>query len=169
MGYLITLVLVVSGLWLTLSGYLHNNLLLGLGGASVLITVLLTFRMRILDEETSPYHLLPGLAVYSVWLMWEIIKANIDVVKVILTPDMVLTPRLIRIKTLPRTDFGRMLFANSITLTPGTVTVDLDDDEFIVHALLKEMTDKSAFAEMSRRCAIAAGEGKNGAEGEPAA
>lgn len=162
MGYLITLTLVLSGLWLTLSGYLHNNLLLGLGGASVLVTVFLTARMRILDGETSPYLHMPRLAVYSVWLMVEIIKANIDVAKVILTPHMVLTPRMIRIKTLPRTDFGRMLFANSITLTPGTVSVDLDDDEIIVHALLKEMTDRSAFAEMARRCAIAAGEGSGG-------
>lgn len=159
MGYLITLVLVISGLWLTLSGYLHNHLLLGLGAASVIVTVFMTIRMRILDEETSPYHLLPGLLRYWIWLLWEVVKANIIVARTILEPDMVLTPRMVRVKNLPKSQFGRVLFANSITLTPGTVSVDMDDDEIIVHALIKELTGPEGFADMARRCAIAAGEG----------
>ncbi|PHR55290.1 MAG: cation:proton antiporter [Robiginitomaculum sp.] len=158
MGYIASLTLMLVALWLTLSGYFHNQLLLSLGAFSVGITVVLALRMRILDDESAPYYRIPRLLVYSVWLMVEIVKANLIVAKTILRPDMVLTPRMVRIKTLPASGFGRALFANSITLTPGTVTVDLDSDEIIVHAILKEMTNKSDFAEMARRCAWAAGE-----------
>ncbi|VAW01544.1 Na(+) H(+) antiporter subunit E [hydrothermal vent metagenome] len=158
MGYFATLFVVLSVLWLTLSGYFHEPLLLSLGLLSVSISVLLVVRMRILDDESSPYFRIFSLFPYSIWLVIEIIKANLIVAKNILRPDMVLTPRMVRVKTLPASGFGRALFANSITLTPGTVSVDLDADEIIVHSLLKEMTDKNAFAEMARRCAKAAGE-----------
>ncbi len=164
MGYIATLALMLAALWLTLSGYFHNQLLLSLGGLSVVITVALALRMRILDDEAAPYYRAPRLLAYSVWLMVEIIKANLIVAKTILRPNMVLTPRMVRIKTLPASGFGRALFANSITLTPGTVSVDLDDDEVIVHAILKEMTNKNDFAEMARRCAWAAGEKADGEE-----
>jgi multicomponent Na+:H+ antiporter subunit E len=158
MGYIASLMVMLAALWLTLSGYFHDPLLLSLGALSVGITILLTLRMRILDEESAPYTRIFGFLRYSVWLLVEIIKANIIVAKAILRPDMVLTPRMIRIKTLPETGFGRALFANSITLTPGTVSVDLDNDEVIVHSLLVELNGKEGFAEMSRRCALAAGE-----------
>ncbi len=156
--YIIALIIVLVTLWLVLSGYFNKPLLLWLGSASVIFTIILTIRMRIIDNESVPYFNLFRMVPYLVWLVVEIWKSTIIISATILRPDMVLTPRLIRVKTLPSSGFGRALFANSITLTPGTVSIDLDDDEVIVHTLLKEMTNRGDFAEMARRCAIAAGE-----------
>ncbi len=158
MGYVLSLIMVLASLWLTLSGYFHDPLLLSFGVLSVAICVFVMMRFRILDDQGVPYHRLPYLFGYWVWLLGEIIKSNFIVAAVILRPDMVLTPRMVRVKTLPKSEFGRALFANSITLTPGTVSIDLDDDEIIVHSMLKELTAKAGFAEMARRCARAAGE-----------
>jgi len=158
MRYMIALIVVLAALWLTLSGYFDKPLLLWLGGASVAFTFVLMLRMRIIDEESVPYFHMFGVLPYLVWLVVEIWKSTLVISATILRPDMVLTPRMVRVKTLPKTGFGRALFANSITLTPGTVSIDLDADEIIVHTLLKEMADRNDFAEMAKRCAIAAGE-----------
>lgn len=145
-------------LWLALSGHFHDPLLLGFGLFSAAFCVFLAWRLHILDAETSPYHHIISLLVYLPWLMGEIIKTNIIVVRTVLSPDMILTPRLVRVKHLPRTDLARTIFANSITLTPGTVSIDMDADEIIVHALLKEMVNPADFANMAARSARAAGE-----------
>ncbi|MBL1431320.1 MAG: Na+/H+ antiporter subunit E [Robiginitomaculum sp.] len=158
MGYKILLIATLAVLWLTLSGYFDKPLLLSLGVVSVFISIGVAWRMRILDNESVPYLRMFALLPYWGWLALEIVKSSITISAVILRPDMVLTPRLIRVKTLPKSPFGRTLFANSITLTPGTVSIDIDDDEIIVHTLIKEMTAREDFAEMARRCAKAAGE-----------
>lgn len=145
-------------LWLMLSGHYDSTLLLSLGAGSAVFASGLAWRLHILDVETAPYHKLWRFFIYWPWLLWEVVKANVIVIRTILTPDMVLTPRMVRVKTLPHSDIGRALFANSITLTPGTVSVDLDDDEVIVHAILKELTGKDDFAAMAARCAQACGE-----------
>lgn len=149
-------------LWLLLSGHYDNTLLLGLGAGSAIFASALAWRLHILDAETSPYHKLWRFMFYWPWLLGEVVKSNIIVIRSILAPDMVLSPRMVRVKSLPRTDFARALYANSITLTPGTVSIDLDDDEIIVHAVLKELTSKNGFAEMSARCARACGEKEGG-------
>lgn len=158
MGYAVSLSLAMGILWLVLSGHYSNPFLLCIGAGTALFSVVLAWRLHILDEEASPYHKLWRFFFYWPWLLAEVIKTNITVVRTILSPDMVLTPRMVRVKTLPRTDMARALFANSITMTPGTVSVDLDDDEIIVHVVLKEMTNKNDFAHMAARCAKACGE-----------
>ncbi len=158
MGYAVSLSLAMAALWLVLSGHYDSTLLLSIGAGASVFSVFLAWRLHILDEETSPYHKVWRLFLYWPWLWWEVIKTNITIVRTILSPDMVLTPRMVRVKELPRTDMARIIFANSITLTPGTVSVDLDDDEIIVHAVLKEMTNKNDFAAMGARCAKAWGE-----------
>ncbi len=158
MGYALSLTTAMAVLWLVLSGHYDSTLLLGLGAGSAVFASFMAWRLHILDVETSPYHRLWRFVLYWPWLLMEVIKTNITVIRTILSPDMVLTPRMVRVKTLPDTDMGRALFANSITLTPGTVSVDLDSDEIIVHALLKEMTDKAGFADMAARSARASGE-----------
>jgi len=114
--------------------------------------------MRILDGETVPYLTTFQTLSYFAWLFVEIIKANIAVVRAVLSPDMAVSPTLVRIPTPQKTDLGKVMFANSITLTPGTVSVDIQDDHILVHALLSEMSDPSDFAEMAERSAWAIGE-----------
>lgn len=142
--------------WAILSGKLSHGLLLSLGAVSVVLVIVLVERMGILDREASPYHRLPAVLRYWGWLSGEIVKANIQVARAILRAELDLTPRLFRVKATQETDLGRTIFANSITLTPGTVTVDIEGDEFIVHALLDSMADPAGFEEMGRRSKAAA-------------
>lgn len=133
-------------------------MLLTLGGISIVLTLWIAKRMRILDAETAPYSTVLQTLIYFGWLFLEIVKANIAVVKAVLSPDMAVSPTLTRIPTPQKTDIGRVMFANSITLTPGTVSVDVQDDHILVHALLSEMSNPDDFAEMSERAAFAIGE-----------
>ena len=114
--------------------------------------------MRILDGETAPYVTTPQTLSYFGWLFSEIIKANIAVVKAVMSPNLAVSPTLVRIPTPQKTDIGKVMFAYSITLTPGTVSVDIQDDHILVHALLSEMSEPADFAEMAERSAWAIGE-----------
>ncbi len=145
--------------WLVLSGIYDKGLLLIFGALSVFAVVALAERMRIMDAESIPILRLFPVLSYWVWLGGEITKANIVVARTVLRADLDVTPRLIRVPAPQRNDFSRTIFANSITLTPGTVTVDIGDDEFIVHALTDELADIGAFEDMSARV-IRAAEGR---------
>ena len=143
-------------LWITLSGRIHDQLTLSFGAASVLIVLLLIRRMGLLDAETAPFRRIVTLALYWVWLGGEIFKANVAVARAILKPNLDIAPQLVRVPAALRTDFGRTVYANSITLTPGTVTVDIAEDEFLIHALLDPMADPVGFEAMSARARRAA-------------
>jgi len=143
--------------WLMLSGYLHEPVLLIMGGLSVLTVLGLSARMKIIDDETAPYFHVKALG-YYVWLFVEIIKANMAVVKAVLSPDMAISPKMTRVPTKHSTDLGRVTFANSITLTPGTIAVEISEEKILVHALLQEMAKPSGFTEMGVRAGRAVGD-----------
>lgn len=91
---------------------------------------------------------------YGIILVLEILKANIDVMKLILSPDMEHHPKLVRFRTDLKTDRARVILANSITLTPGTITVTLEEDEYVVHCLdasMAEGMEDSIFVKMLRK------------------
>ena len=152
MRYALILLIVLIVYWFSLSGYFDDPVLYVTGGLSVLVVVALTWRMKILDEETVPYYHIKSLA-YYVWLFKEIFKANIAVVKAVMSPDLEISPTLVDVPMDQKTDLGRTIFANSITLTPGTISVELDEGKILVHALLQEMTDLEGFQEMGERSA----------------
>lgn len=143
--------------WLTLSGY-FTTILLSFGVVSIILVLWICIRMRIIDGETVPYFTMPQTISYFSWLFVEIVKANVAVVRAVISPNMEVSPTLVKIPTPQKTDVGRVMFANSITLTPGTVSVDLQPDYILVHALLSEMSDPSDFADMAERSAWAIGE-----------
>ena len=142
--------LFLFGLWLLLSGH-YAALLLGLGLASSVLVVAIALRMNIVDRETHPVHLHPSVFFYFFWLAWEITKANIDVARRILDPRLPISPSLLRVKATQKSDLGRASYANSITLTPGTVTVSVEEDSIQVHALTREAAEALAGGEMDRR------------------
>jgi len=156
--YGIILAVVMLLYWLTLSFY-FEPLIVGFGIASVLFAIGLCYRMRILDSETVPYLHFPMTLIYFVWLFGEVIKANFAVVKAVLRPDMEISPTLLTVPTPQKTDIGKTMFANSITLTPGTVSMDVDEGGILVHALLSEMANPDDFKEMGVRSGWALGEG----------
>ncbi len=90
---------------------------------------------------------------YAGWLLWQVLLANIHVLKLAFSQNERAThPRIIRFKTSLKSDFARYVFANSITLTPGTVTMSLVGDEFVVHAIDKAVADELP-GEMEKRVA----------------
>ena len=78
---------------------------------------------------------------YLIILLWEIVKANIAVIKIVLNPKAKIKPKMVYFKTDLKSDIGKTALANSITLTPGTITVSIDEDVVCVHALDDSMTD----------------------------
>ena len=125
-------------IWLLLSGH-YDPLLLTLGILSCITCLYVTWKAKFIDEEGLPLHLLIRLPIYTLWLFKEIIKANIDTAKIIIlnNPD----PQNFRVKSSQKTEAGKVTYANSITLTPGTVTTELDGDVLEVHALSSDMAD----------------------------
>jgi multicomponent Na+:H+ antiporter subunit E len=136
--------------WLLMSG-IYTPLIISLGIASILLVLYIAHRMDLYDHETFPYHLKGRVFGYWSWLAKEIFKANIDVAKIVMSPKMPISPRMVRVKATQKTDLGLVIFANSITLTPGTVTVDIEGDEMIVHALSQELADGVLNGDMDAR------------------
>lgn len=142
----------MAATWLTLSGYFKPMLLI-LGVISIGLVLWICKRMRILDQETAPYMTVPQTLSYFVWLFQEIVKANVAVVRAVMSPNLEVSPVLVKVPLPQKTDIARTMFANSITLTPGTVSVLMEDDHILVHALLKEMSNPSDFTDMAVRSA----------------
>lgn len=162
----LVLAIVLAVYWLALSGYYNDPLILSFGVISIFLVLGLCARMKIMDEETVPYLHIPKTFSYFVWLGKEIVKANVKVFKAVLSPDMEVSPTLVRIPSTPETEIGKTMFGNSITLTPGTVSMEMSENEILVHALLEEMSDPSDFREMAERSAWSIGEVKPRISGE---
>ncbi len=146
----VNLVLVMYANWLLFSGH-YDRLLLSLGFGSTLVAVAIALRMDILDRETYPVPLNLKALTYWIWLAGEVIKANLDVARRILSPSLPISPNVLIVKASQRTDLGRVTFGNSITLTPGTVTIDMEGDTLEVHALTREAAEILRQGEMDRR------------------
>lgn len=143
--------LVLLALWLLLSG-VYKPLVIGFGVASVLVVLYVVKRMDDVDDDQMAIRLRPGAtAGYIVWLMVEIAKANWAVTKIILSKEMALRQHLFRITYSQRTDLGQVIFANSITLTPGTISVETEAGQFLVHAIDYSDDDIEALGDMDRR------------------
>ncbi len=163
-----SLALVLSGVWWILSGY-TLLLILALGAGSILLVFFLCHRMDAIVHETHPIHLAPAIVTYYPWLIWEIVLANWDVAKAILKNDSSIRPRILRVKSSQVSEIGRVTYANSITLTPGTVTLDADGSEFIIHSLTQGSKEGLETGEMDRRVSkLELGKGGPSANEQPA-
>ena len=149
----VVLAMALAGLWLLLSGYFDNPLLLGFGAASVALCVYLAHRAGVLDFEGVPTGLMPRVFGYWWWLFVEIGKANFIVAREALAIEPRLSPKLMKVVSPTKTNAGLATFANSITLTPGTVTVDLEPGYMVVHALTEALADEAGIEAMGRRVA----------------
>ena len=143
----ITLFIVLFGFWLLMSGY-YTPLILSLGVISCLLCVYLTIKGKFLDNETLPIYFFPRLIQYTLWLIKEILKSNIQTAKVIIMKSE--EPELFSVKATQKTNEGKVTYANSITLTPGTVTTQIKNDIFEVHALTKDFGDDVRSSDMDK-------------------
>lgn len=123
--------------WLVLSGH-YTPMLMTAGAVTALLCVLAAVRMRTVDAEGHPIELFPGAVTYFPWLLWEILKSAWSVTKVILHPKLPISPTMTVVRASQKTAAGMATYANSITLTPGTVTVGVKGNEFTVHAIVRE-------------------------------
>ena len=159
--YGIVLTVVLAVLWLALSGMWWHTIITSLGAASVAVSVYMTVRMGVLDGESVPFANMIRFARYWAWLGGEIFKSNIAVVRLALAPNINIKPVLTRVSAEGGSDLARTTFGNSITLTPGTVTVEVEQGGFLIHALDESFADQEAFRDMERR-AVAASDGDPG-------
>jgi multicomponent Na+:H+ antiporter subunit E len=116
------------------SGIFTTQLLI-LGLVSCLVVTLIAFRMRVIDRESIPVEMILPTLAYIPWLLWQIAKANLEVSLIILSPSLPISPSVITIEGSQESDLARAVHGNSITLTPGTVTIDIDGSDLTVHAL----------------------------------
>lgn len=138
-------------LWLLLSGH-YTGLLLAFGGLSCVLAVLLALRMGLAAEESMQFYMLWRLPAYWLWLLVEIAKANWQVTRCILAPRRYpISPVMFTVRVGQRSELARVLYANSITLTPGTVAVRLHGEQLHVHALTREAADDILSGTMDRR------------------
>lgn len=146
----------LAALWWLLSGY-TLPLIIAFGVGSVLLVVFISMRMDVVDHEGHPIHVTWRWLLYMPWLGKEIVMANIDVVKAILSPKGRVHTTVIRAKATQKTELGHVIYANSITLTPGTVTLAVEDGVMTVHALTRGAVEGLQSGEMDRRCTTVEG------------
>jgi multicomponent Na+:H+ antiporter subunit E len=123
--------------WLALSGH-YTPMLLTAGAVAAVLCTLAAVRMGVADAEGHPVHRLGGFALYLPWLIREIAKSAWGVTKVVLDPRLPISPTMTRVRASQRTSLGIVTYANSITLTPGTVTTGVKGNVLTVHALQRE-------------------------------
>ncbi len=150
MVHAISLAAALAVLWLLLSGH-FEPLLIGFGIMSCAMVVAISLRMDVGDREGHPIQLGWKAFIYIPWLLVEIIKSNIDVARHILNPRLQISPTRVRVKASQKSALGQVIYANSITLTPGTVSLIVDDGHIDVHALTAEGAAGLATGEMDRR------------------
>lgn len=142
---------ILFGFWLALSGH-YTPLLLSFGVGSCVLVVYLSMRMDVVDSEGVPLQVAWRFLGYLPWLMKEIFVANLVVAKVILDPRLPISPRIVVFHGSQDTDLGRAIYANSITLTPGTITTGVEGHEFQIHALSAADLETDEEQQMDVRC-----------------
>jgi multicomponent Na+:H+ antiporter subunit E len=146
-----SLFLTLYVLWLLLSGHWTDPLLLGFGVASAALAVFISWRMEGLDHEGVPISVSLHALAYWPWLLWQIVLSNLAVARCILDPGRI-GPRMAWVPASQKSDLGKVIYANSITLTPGTISVQVDGAHILVHALEGSGIDDLRDGAMDRRC-----------------
>jgi len=130
---------------------IYEPLILSFAVVSCAFVTWIAHRMDVVDHEGHPIHLTWRALIYWPWLLWEIVKSNIDVARIIINPRLPISPRVITVKASQRDELGHVIYANSITLTPGTVSLNLIDHHIEVHALNEAFAAGLESGEMDRR------------------
>jgi len=144
-------------LWVAFSTFLEPLYLI-FGLISVGLSLYLAKRLGLLTEDDFPHMAAIRLPLYWLWLGIQVLQSNLKVARLVLSRQPRLHQRFLHVHATQRSELGKAIFANSITLTPGTVTVLAEGDQFLVHALCAQPGDQAALEDMDRR--VSAVEGK---------
>ena len=139
---------ILFSLWLLMSGH-YNILIVSLGIISCAFCVYVAKRGKLIDDEGLPIFFMPRLLNYLIWLFKEILKSNLSTAKVIINGKV--EPETFTVKTSQVTDVAKVTYANSITLTPGTVTTKIQKGVFEVHALNSDFGNDVRTNEMDKK------------------
>ena len=139
---------ILFSLWLLMSGH-YNLLIISLGIISCVFCVYVAKRDKLIDDEGLPIFFMPRLLNYLIWLFKEILKSNLSTAKVIINGKV--EPETFTVKTSQVTDVAKVTYANSITLTPGTVTTKIQKGVFEVHALNSDFGNDVRTNEMDKK------------------
>ena len=142
--------LLLLGFWLAISGH-YAALMVSLGAASAALVTALSSRMGVIGAGQHRPGFYLRLPFYAVWLLWRIVAANCDVARRILNPKLPISPRFIDIEAVRDDGLLRVVQANSITLTPGTISADFRGDTIRVHALTEEAAERSRKGEFAKQ------------------
>ena len=151
MKYFITTIVFLAIFWLALSGH-YTALLLCLGAFCCIWVGLISRRMDIVDLEGHQIRLVSlRIIPYFIWLAKEIIVSSVIVARMILSPKIKLNPAVERLPAEGMSDMEKVIYANSITLTPGTLTLEVSDSWLEVHTIRGDLLDSLRQGEMANR------------------
>lgn len=142
--------------WLLWSG-VYVPLTLALGALSCIAVTVLAVRIGFVDSEVYALHFGRRLPGYWLWLLWEIVKANVKVARIVLSPRLPIEPTVTSVDAHELDPVSQATLANSITLTPGTLSMDVNRGRIEVHCLTREIGDELREGEMHRRVAALSG------------
>ena len=157
MRHALTLFAGLYGLWLGLSGH-YTPFLLAIGAACTAFAVAVALRMDVVDHEGHPIHLGYRIPLYWSWLTIQILLSALKVSGLVLSPRLRIDPVLETVPSSQKSDLGKVIYANSITLTPGTLTTSVTADGLEVHALTRRGMDELRQGGMDRRVTAVEGE-----------
>jgi multicomponent Na+:H+ antiporter subunit E len=146
----LSLGLTLFSFWILLSGH-YTVITVTAAVLSAMAVVAMAARMKLLDREGHPIHLLWRVIGYHPWLARQILGSAWDVSKLILDPKLPISPTLVEVHGSQRTALGLATYANSITLTPGTLSARVRGDDILVHAITREGAKQLETGEMDRR------------------
>ena len=147
---MLALLIPLAAAWLLWSG-IYKPLLLGLGLFSCVLTIYIKHRMEYFQTEVFALQYGRRLIGYWLWLAKEVVKSSLDIARIIVSPSLPISPQVLTIKASSETPVDLVTFANSITLTPGTLALDVHKGERTVHALPRAGADELRKNEMDRR------------------
>ena len=157
MRHALSLFAVLYGLWLALSGH-YTPFLLAIGAVCAAFAVAVAVRMDVVDHEGHPVHLGYRIPIYWGWLTVQILISALRVSRIVLSPRPAIDPVLEVVPASQRSDLGRVIFANSITLTPGTLSTSVEPHGIEVHALTRRGMEELKSGSMDRRVTEVEGE-----------
>ena len=147
----VSLLAILITFWLLLSG-VFNYFLVIAGIIIATLAVWFSRRMEVIDHEGHPIdHATRGILLFWPWLFKEIIFSAIQVSRIIISPSLPIKPKMAQVKITQKSDLGRTIYANAITLTPGTIAVEVEKDTILVHALVEESIDELNRGIMDKR------------------
>ncbi len=118
--------------WLVIAGFSVTELILG-GVVSLILAFIITKYVNYSFGFSAIWHAVKFIFIYIPVFIYKLVLANLDMAYRVLSPKLPINPGVVKVPTEIKNDFGKLVLANSITLTPGTLSMDVEDDGVLVH------------------------------------